>query len=172
MMILDLNPLKNLGKRVSYPKHFQLLNLGDQGAKFWILEKGIARYTYLQQEQEIIGWFDMEGDIVGSVYSLLGLGGAREKIQLVEDADLIEIQLEDLQKDDAYFQHFKLNVMSHYFIEMENRLKFFQALDGKGRYLYLLENKPQLLQRVPLNMIASFIGLTPESLSRIRGSIS
>ncbi|WP_194778356.1 Crp/Fnr family transcriptional regulator [Pararhodonellum marinum] len=171
-MNLDIPKLKSIGKRVSYPKNFQLVQKGERCQKCWIIEKGIARYMYLQEEQELTGWFDLEGDIVGSVYSLLGLGGAREKIQLVEDAELIEIQLVDIQKDDAYFQNFKMNVMSHYFIEMENRLKLFQSLDGKGRYLYLLENKPQLLQRVPLHMIASFLGLTPESLSRIRSAIS
>ncbi|MFN4000407.1 Crp/Fnr family transcriptional regulator [Algoriphagus sp.] len=171
-MNLDLINLKSLGKRVSYPKNFQLVRMEEQCEVFWILEKGIARYIYQEGERELTGWFDMEGDIVGSVYSLLGFGGAREKIQLVEDSDLIEIQLSDLLQDDVFYQSFKMNVLSHYFIEMESRLKFFQALDGKGRYLHILENKPQLLQRVPLNLIASFLGLTPESLSRIRNSIS
>lgn len=171
-MNLDLTKLKSTGKRVFYPKNFQLVRMKDHCEVFWIIEKGIARYIYQEGERELTGWFDMEGDIVGSVYSLLGLGGAREQIQLIEDSELIEIQLSDLQRNVGFYQSFKMNVLSHYFIEMENRLKFFQALDGKNRYLYILENKPQLLQRVPLHMIASFLGLTPESLSRIRNNIS
>ncbi len=161
-----------MGKKVFYPKNFQLVRMEEQCHVFWIIEKGIARYIYQEGERELTGWFDMEGDIVGSVYCLLGIGGARENIQLLEDSELIEIQLTDLRQDEAFFQNFKMKVLAHYFIEMENRLKFFQALDGKGRYLYILENKPQLLQRVPLHLIATFLGLTPESLSRIRSSIS
>ncbi len=171
-MNLDITKLKSIGKGVFYPKNFQLVRIEEQCEKFWIIEKGIARYIYELEEKELTGWFDMEGDIVGSMYSLLGLGGAREKIQLIEDSNLIEIQLSDIQRDDAFFQDFKMKVLTHYFIEMENRLKFFQALDGKRRYQYILKNKPQFLQRIPLQLIASFLGLTPESLSRIRNSIS
>lgn len=166
----NFNYLRSLGRAVSYPSNFQLVHEGELCTRFWLIEKGLARYIYNAGERDYTAWFDSEGDLVGSVYSLLGFGASRERIQLLEDSDLIEVDLRAVEESSA--PDFKLQILSYYFVELENRLKFFQTLDGKGRYLHILNNKPELLQRVPLHIIASFLGLTPESLSRIRASIS
>ncbi|MEK6480527.1 hypothetical protein WJR50_23490 [Catalinimonas sp. 4WD22] len=132
----------------------------------------MVRYCYTFQDEEVTAWFDMEGDVVGSVYSLAGLGPSRETIQLLEDAVLIEISLDLIQKEIHDFAALKADLLQYYFLQLENRLKFFQNLDGKARYLSLLSERPELVQRVPQYLLASFLGLKPESLSRIRGSIS
>ncbi len=167
-----IDVISKQGITVEYPKHFVLQKRGKQADKFWILRKGLVRYFYQWQEKEFSGWFDMENDIVGSVYSIVGMGPAKETIQLLENSELIEINLEKCHHKIPEFESFKIELLQYYFLELENRIKFFQCLDGKERYHYLLENKPQLVQRVPLRLLASFLGLTPESFSRIRKKIT
>jgi uncharacterized protein (DUF2461 family) len=55
---------------------------------------------------------------------------------------------------------------------LEKRVKFFQSFDAKQRYQYLLDQKPHFIQRIPQNLLASFFGITPESLSRLRSFVS
>jgi CRP/FNR family transcriptional regulator, anaerobic regulatory protein len=162
----------NKGKEVDYPKNFILQKEGKMAAKFWILKKGIARYIYYQNDKEFSGWFDFENEIVGSIYSLVNLGVANETIQLIEDSALIEFTINDFDIKDENFTHLKIQIIQHYFIELEKRVKFFQSFDAKQRYQYLIDHKPHFIQRIPQNLLASFLGITAESLSRIRSSVS
>lgn len=172
MDIVQLSDFLDKGKEVEYPKNFILQKQGKMATKFWFLKKGIARYVYNQNDKEFSGWFDFENEIVGSIYSLANLGVANETIQLIEDAELIEFTISDLDTNDENFKNLKIQIIQYYFIELEKRVKFFQSLDGKQRYQYLVEHKPHFIQRIPQNLLASFLGITPESLSRIRGSVS
>jgi hypothetical protein len=70
----------------------------------------------------------LEGDFVGSIYSLLGFGTARETIQLIEDSVLIEIPIDSVKANQKVFEDFKLQVLEHYFLELELRVKFFQSM--------------------------------------------
>jgi CRP/FNR family transcriptional regulator, anaerobic regulatory protein len=170
MNMVQLSDLIEKGIEVEYPKNFILQKQGKMATKFWLLKKGIARYVYNQNDKEFSGWFDFENEIVGSIYSLSNLGVANETIQLIEESELIEFTISDFETNDEKFTNFKNQVIQHYFIELEKRVKFFQSLDGKQRYQYLIEYKPHFIQRLPQNLLASFLGITPESLSRIRGS--
>jgi CRP/FNR family transcriptional regulator, anaerobic regulatory protein len=167
-MKVDIEKLKGIGKLVSYPKNFLLVKEGRFCNKLWILQTGLARYFYYKEEKEFTGWIDLEGDIVGSMFCALGLGNPKETIQLLEDSDLFEIDIDDIQKDIECYKEFKTQILEYYFLELENRIKFFQTLNGKERYEYILDQKPELVQRVPLHIISSYLGMTPESLSRIR----
>jgi CRP/FNR family transcriptional regulator, anaerobic regulatory protein len=171
-MHMIIEKLKDGAAEVSYPKNYLLVKEGMNSKKIWILKKGLARYIYYRNGKEFTGWIDSEGDIVGSVYSTLGYGQARENIQLLEDALLHEINIDSISNDEAEFLVLKSAILEYYFLEMENRVKFFQSLDGRERYSFILKNNPDLIHRVPLKILSTFLGLTPESLSRIRGSIS
>lgn len=168
----SIDRLSAFGTEVELPKNFILQKEGREAYKFWIIQRGLARYYYAYQDKEVTAWFDMEGDVVGSVYSLAGMGAARETIQLLEDAELVEIPINLIKKEMPDFVALKAELIQFYFLQLENRLKFFQNLDGKARYLSLLAEHPELIQRVPQYLLASFLGMTPESLSRIRSSIS
>jgi CRP-like cAMP-binding protein len=172
MNINQFSDIIDKGREVKYPKNFILQKQGKMATKFWLLKKGIARYVYNQNDKEFSGWFDFENDIVGSLRSLTNLGEAHETIVLIEDAELVEFTLSDFDTNNEQFTSFKVQIIQHYFIELEKRVKFFQSLDGKQRYQYLIKHKPHFIQRIPQNLLSSFLGITPESLSRIRGSAS
>jgi CRP-like cAMP-binding protein len=167
-----LNVLSKLGKEVNYPRNYILQKEGQLATNLWLVRRGLIRYFYFHQDKEYSGWFDIEGDVIGSIYSVVGMGPAQETIQLLEDSELIEIALDVVQSSPIAFNAFKAEILQHYFLALESRIKFFQCLEGKERYQYLLEQQPQLVQRVPLKLLSSFIGLTPESLSRIRRTIT
>ena len=167
-----LSVLSELGREVSYPKDYILQREGKSATTLWLIKKGLARYFYFHQDKEYSGWFDTEGDVIGSVYSVAGIGPAQETIQLLEDSELKKITLDTIKTSTIDLDAFKAELLQYYFLALESRVKFFQCLEGKERYRYLLEHRPQLVQRVPLKLLSSFIGLTPESLSRIRRTIT
>ncbi len=159
------------------PAGTHLYREGRVSQSFWLVEKGLARYYYLspQSQKETTAWFDAEGSIAGSVYSLTTQQPAKESLQLLEDSLLCEIPvgaLAALGKTFPAAETFKLKIIEHYFFGLEERLKLFQACSAQERYAQLLAGAPHLLQRVPLYHIASFLGIAPETLSRIRAGIS
>lgn len=172
MDFTHLSDFLHIGIEVEYPKNFILQKQGKRATKFWILKKGIARYFYSQNDKEFSGWFDFENEIVGSIYGLTHADVTNETIQLIEDGELLEFTISDFDINDENFKQLKIQILQFYFVELEKRVKFFQSFDGKQRYQFLLENKPHFIQRIPQNLLASFLGITPESLSRIRSSIS
>lgn len=79
-----------------------------------------------------------------------------EKIQWVEDVGLNELNLLYLQIDGYYLQNFRIGYNSHYFIEMENTLNFFQSLDSKGRYLFLLKTSTDVSNELLSTWLTDF----------------
>lgn len=160
---------------VEYPRNFILYKEGKLVRKIWIVKKGLIGYFFHSKDKEHLAWIDQEGDLIGSVRSI-GMGlTASETCVLLENSELLEIDFESLSSQELVpldLEKFKNAIFQYYFIAMEDRLKIFQSMDAKARYIHLMNHRPQLLQRVSLQQIASFLGITPETLSRIRSEIS
>ncbi|TJZ63016.1 Crp/Fnr family transcriptional regulator [Sphingobacterium olei] len=98
-----------------------------------------------------------------------------ETVQAITDAELLVIhkkQLEGLVTDNSNWTKFlKLNA-EHEYLELEKRFFQLQRDSAKQRYLSLLENQPEYIQQIPLQYLASYLGVTQRHLSRIRKEIS
>jgi CRP-like cAMP-binding protein len=99
---------------------------------------------------------------------------ARENIGSINDSELLKIsreQLTALIQESERFKVFSLIIFEQAIIATENRANDLATLTATDRYKKLMQEQPEILQQVPVQYIASFLGIKPESLSRIRKQI-
>jgi CRP-like cAMP-binding protein len=153
-----------------------LLQEGDVCRMIAFVEKGALRaYSVDDQGNEHIIQFALEGWTVSDLYSFLTGEPATYAIEALEDSELVLIDRpsheELLQKVPAYETYTRLQITGAY-LAMQKRLTSIISASSEERYAALAELYPDILQRVPQHMIASYMGLKPETLSRVRRKIS
>jgi CRP-like cAMP-binding protein len=153
-----------------------LLQEGDVCKHVAFIENGILRaYSVDNNGDEHIIQFALEGWAISDLYSFLTGEPATYNIDALEDSELILINKaaneELLQKMPKYETFTRLNITGAY-IAMQRRLTSIISASLEERYAAFTSLYPNIVQRVPQHMIASYMGLTPETLSRIRRRIS
>jgi CRP-like cAMP-binding protein len=153
-----------------------LLQEGDVCKMIAFIEKGALReYSVDGNGNDDIIQFGLEGWIISDLYSFLTGEPATYNIDAIEDAELVLISKsahEDLlQKVPKYETFTRLNITGAY-LAMQKRLTSIISSSLEERYANFTTLYPNIVQRVPQHMIASYMGLTPETLSRIRRRIS
>lgn len=171
---LGKSALKNLGavlKQVELTKGELVITEGKVCQHVYFLEKGCLRGYYNLDGKEVTYWFAFENNFVTSFFSFITRKPAIENIQVLEDCTLWAITYEDLQR--LYARHSdieRLGRIMHerYYVMLEERFVSNHFKEAKERYDNLLTHSPHILQRVPLGHVASYLGITQETLSRIR----
>jgi CRP-like cAMP-binding protein len=158
--------------RERYPKKHLLLREGEVARRIYFIPQGFARaFFYDRDGREHTTWFMGPGDIMISVYSFYRQQPAAENIELLEDCTLLALTWEQVQAIYAEFPMFNFHgrlLTEKYYIQSEERAVLLRTKQPKERYRLLLETYPQVLQRATLGQVASFLGITQETLSRIR----
>lgn len=151
-----------------------LLKEGAISKECYSVLKGCIRQYYIKDGEEKTTAFFIEGDAVASFSSYVNQIPSKHYLACVEDCSLTVGTKEKDEEMCLKFPKLEAIIRS----EMEKNAgkaqeehSLFIISSPEERYLYLLENKPELLNRVPQHQIASFIGIKPESLSRIRKRI-
>ena len=152
-------------------KNDMLIEEGQICRHLYFLEKGCIRGFYNIDGKDVSQWFGFENDFVTSFSSFITRKPAREFIQLVEDASLWCISREQL--DELLLQYPALErsvrqVYEQYYIRLEERYSNAHFKTATERYNDLLLFSPHILTRMPLGYIASYLGISAETLSRIR----
>ena len=132
--------------------------------------KGAVRSYYLKDGVEVNTWFALENDMVGSLHNFKD-NPSRETIELIENSTLISInlkQVKTLMFSNIQIANFINAIIEDYALFLEDKIYFLQMMSSTDKYLILLEKEPQLFQRIPLTYIASFLGISRETLSRLR----
>ena len=153
-----------------------LLQEGDVCKNIAFIEKGALKaYSMDDNGNEHIIQFGFEGWVISDLYSFLTGESATYNIDAIEDAELVLINKaaheELLQKLSKYETFTRLNITGAY-LAMQRRLTSIISSSLEERYANFTALYPNIVQRVPQHMIASYMGLTPETLSRIRRRIS
>lgn len=153
-----------------------LLQEGDVCRYTAFVEKGMLRtFTVDDKGNEPILQFSMEGWWVTDLYSYLTDEPSRYNIEALEDCELLLITKPSwdilLEKVPAFERYFRILIQNN-LIATQRRLISSLTETAEEQYTKLIATFPTCLQRVPQHMIASFLGITPETLSRIRSQMA
>jgi CRP-like cAMP-binding protein len=148
-----------------------LLKAGHVSRQICFIEKGLLRCFYDQAEMEVSSWFMKEGDVIISVESFFKQKPSYESIQALDETVVHFIEYNELQfiyKNFLEFNYVARVLTENYYTLSEQRLYSLRMQRSLERYEHLLQNFPELILRVPSKYIASYLGISEETLSRIK----
>lgn len=163
--------LKNFMTSRTVPAKTMLLEEGQVAHTLYYIRKGCLRLFFCHEGKDITFQFFFEGDFVASFDSLYKRQPSLFALESIEPAELLCIDRE------AFFRLIEQNpaLRRRYEEKLIDRFRSYQLLflsriknSPRQRYEELLETYPQIILRVPQHYIASYLGITPVSLSRIR----
>jgi CRP-like cAMP-binding protein len=157
---------------VSIKKNKDLQPIGHTCKTIYFIKKGVARIYYFKDGIDITESFFFENSIIARVESLFTGKPSRKAIQILEDAEITAINANLLFKlYDSFPEIERLfrKIFQAAYVDTINRIEGMQFHTAEERYSALLNEAPNILMRVPLKYVASYLGITQVSLSRIRG---
>jgi CRP-like cAMP-binding protein len=167
----DKEVLEEICTEQHFDKNELVQPIGHSCRTIYFVKKGALSIFYYKGEIEVTESFELENTIVARVESLFTERPSRKAIQALEQSDLIAIGVPKLFKLYDRFPELERlfrKIFEQLHVNTINRIESLQFYDADERYSNLLKERPDVLQRVPLKYIASFLGITQVSLSRIR----
>ncbi|MEJ7609593.1 MAG: Crp/Fnr family transcriptional regulator [Ferruginibacter sp.] len=148
-----------------------LLSEGEVCKSLWFLSAGLLRSYHDIGEKEITSRIMFTNHIVISAGSFFTQTPATESIEVLADTTVARLSFSDLQDIYKSFPSFNYHtriITEQYFAQQEQRLYMLRKHDALSKYRYFLEHYAAFLQDIPQKYIASFLDMTPETLSRTR----
>lgn len=167
----ELNAIGALFKLNTVEKGEYFVQEGRMCTKLSFIKSGLFRIHALKEGKEITQWISTEGYFITDLESLLFNKPAKWNIQALEQAELYTITKTDYNRIGSivpqWHQLEKL-FLGKCFAILEERIFTHLAMNAEERYQYYFEHNKELFNKVPLQYIASMLGMTPETFSRIR----
>ena len=166
------NAIAEICSIVTVKKNKDLQPIGHTCKTIYFINKGVARIYYFKDGIDITESFSFENNIIARVESLFTGKPSRKAIQVLEDVEVVAINANQLFKLYDTFpgiERLFRKIFETAYVETVNRIEGMQFHSAEERYNALLNEAPNVLMRVPLKYVASYLGITQVSLSRIRG---
>ncbi|RAJ05141.1 CRP-like cAMP-binding protein [Chitinophaga skermanii] len=154
-----------------FPKKTILQQQHRPAQYIYMVHTGLLRSFYHRNNKDITAVFGTENCIMCSLASLLSGEPSAYSIETLEDSDIFFLELAALEKlYDAHHDIERLGrlMITQYYLDQEKELRAIRFQTAEQRYQTLLQSQPSLLQRAPLGYIASYLGISQETLSRLR----
>lgn len=171
----ELNLLDDLITYRTLKKGELLLTENQICNEIVFIKKGILRSFFFNHKgDEITNCFAFENEFMASFASFITQEKAEENIQALADTELQILNrkaLEQLYQSGFNWQETGRKLTELEFVNLHKRMLSFQKLSGAQRYEELYKNHQKYLQLIPLQYLASYLGITPRHLSRIRKAV-
>lgn len=171
----DVQTLLGCMEEVHFKKRELIVHEGSRNSNLYLIKKGIWRGYYHKEGVDTTLWFASEGEAAFSVWGYVDNAYSLISIEAMSDSIAYCISRTAL---DRFFSssiglaNLGIRLIEQQFLALESALISAGSPRAKERYLTLIKETPELLQYVPLKYIASYLWITPQSLSRIRAEIT
>jgi CRP-like cAMP-binding protein len=157
------------------PKNQDLQQIGQTCKTLYFLKKGLARIYYFQDGNDVTEGFYLPFCLIARAESLFAAMPSKKAIQVLEDAEVWSIATSDLFS--IYETHRDIErlfsrMFEQAYVQTIQRIENLQFHTAEERYRLLTQDQPDVLRKAPLKYIASYLGITQVSLSRIRAKKS
>jgi CRP-like cAMP-binding protein len=167
----DLRNIGSLFTLTTIKKGDFLLKAGKRCDKLSFVQAGLLRVFVATEEKEVTQWISTKGYFSVDLSSFVFETPARWSIQALVDTEIYSITKDDYKKIGALVQtwtELEKLFLVRCFILLEDRIFSHLSMTAEERYIFFFENNRELFNQVPLQYIASMLGMTPETISRIR----
>lgn len=157
-----------------FPKGYRILTAGRVEPDIYFMLNGICRIFCESNGKEVSFWFGREGDTLLSFESCFNERSGYETVELMEDSILLVLRRDELYRlygSDIHIANWGRKFAERELLKVEKRMISLLSTDATERYNELIDSMPDLLQRIPLGLISSYLGVTQTTLSRIRAKI-
>lgn len=164
-----------LGSLKTIPKKSRFIEEGKLDQRIAFVIEGIFRGFINQDGEEITLWFSTENDLIASYNGPLLNAPSKITYQALEESTIFIFEyskLKELARQDLEIAFYIIEMQEKILIESLHRNERFMLMDAEERYQNLINNKPDIVQRVSQKLLASYIGITPVSLSRLRARLN
>lgn len=137
----------------------------------FILKGGFLVYNNSHEGTQIVSWIALEDNFISEFVSFFSRSPTPEYIQAIEDTEILTISYDDLHnlyKENSTWQEFGRVLAEKTLIHIKHYVLSLIRENAEERYEKLVREQPEIIKRVPLKYIASYLGVTDSSLSRIR----
>lgn len=174
--LFELNTKLKLGLTSRAVKKGELfLKAGQNSDYFYYVLKGFVRLYYLDLEgNEVTHWFSGENSMVTSPFSFFKKEKNIMHFEALEDTELLQVtseQMDSIMAQSKTTEKAFRHLLAEFIMVLSRRIMDIQTLSAEDRYLKLMREHPLIFQKAKLSHIASFLGITQQSLSRIRKNI-
>jgi CRP-like cAMP-binding protein len=169
-----LSYLRKIIKSRSIKEGEYLLRAEEICTNLYFIQKGLLKCYYILHDQEVSDWFFGEGETVVSIDSFYDQVASKDFIQALENCDLFYITHGEYLYLNRTFIEFNVigRVLTNKYLRMWHRqARNIRMLSAEERYAFLLDKQPELIMRVPIRDLASYLDMSRETLSRTRGRI-
>lgn len=160
-------------KTIKKGEHF--IKEGNNCNHIAFITKGLFRIYMNKNGEELNTCFCVENSIISSFNSFVNRIPSNENIEALEDSTIVTLSFEQVSKlseQSSSWAKIRSNLTEQECLRLANRVNEMSFETALGKYQNLIENEPQIIQRVANYHIASYLGITKETLSRIRSKVS
>ncbi|WP_420151483.1 Crp/Fnr family transcriptional regulator [Spirosoma sp.] len=171
---ISQSALASVLKRLALEKGHVLVQQNTVCQWVYFIESGLTRTYYYKDGKDVTDWLSAEGQFAVSISSFITQQPDRRIVELLEPSVLWAISHQDLEK--LYQQHHEIErlgrlLASQGLLLVQQRFDELHFATALERYRNLMALNPTIVQRVPLGMVASYLGMSAETLSRMRAQI-
>jgi CRP/FNR family transcriptional regulator, anaerobic regulatory protein len=156
---------------VNVPKKHMLIQELSKSQHLYFIRKGVVRAFFYHNGKEVTDWFGVENMVIGPTIRNFPVKETIHSVETLEDCEFIRISFSDLER--LYQKHHDIERLGRIIaiqsmLYLQYKIDSLQLLSAKERYLEFIKRHPNLINRVSLGFISSYLGMNQVTLSRIR----